>query len=85
MQKTSGSAARRMQESPGKSMFTVKGEENDDSLGLEDGDEQVDPDALAYIKAKRKVNDLHKAKRLEKKGVHWWSINLSIIELNVSM
>ena len=28
----------------------------------------VDPDALAFIKAKRKVDDLHKAKRFEKNG-----------------
>lgn len=28
----------------------------------------VDPDALAYIKAKRKVDELHKAKKMEKKG-----------------
>jgi hypothetical protein len=28
----------------------------------------VDNDALAFIRAKRKVDDLHKAKRIEKKG-----------------
>jgi hypothetical protein len=30
----------------------------------------MDNDALAFIKAKRKVDDLHKAKKLEKKGPH---------------
>jgi hypothetical protein len=28
----------------------------------------IDPDALAYIKTKRKVDTLHKAKKMEKKG-----------------
>ena len=28
----------------------------------------VDPDALAFINAKKKVDDLHKAKKFEKKG-----------------
>ena len=38
----------------------------------ENGEEQegkdIDPDAVAFIKAKRKVDDLHKAKRHEKKA-----------------
>ena len=28
----------------------------------------IDPDALSYIKAKKNVDVLHKAKKLEKKG-----------------
>lgn len=39
-----------------------------------DGEDEVegrdaDPDAVAFIKAKRKVDDLHKAKRQERKGL----------------
>jgi hypothetical protein len=32
-------------------------------VGEEDEGRGIDPDALAFIKAKRKVDDLHKAKR----------------------
>ena len=32
----------------------------------------IDPDALAFIKAKRKVDDLQRAKKMEKRiGAHW--------------
>lgn len=36
-------------------------------MDVEQLNENVDPDALAYITAKRKVDDLHKAKKHEKK------------------
>lgn len=45
----------------------------DDEFQQERGEVEgrdLDPDALAFIKAKRNVDDLHKAKKLEKKGVH---------------
>ena len=38
---------------------------NDDEGNGEGG---VDQDALAFIRAKKKVDDLHKAKKIEKKG-----------------
>lgn len=41
-----------------------------DGMDVEQMNENIDPDALAYIKAKRKVDDLHKAKKMEKKGNH---------------
>lgn len=53
-----------------------------DAFRQDDGDDEyeekrgdiegrdIDPDALAFIKAKRNVDDLHRAKKLEKKGVH---------------
>lgn len=36
--------------------------------GLDESEHGVDPDALAFIKAKRNVTDLHKAKKAERTG-----------------
>ena len=41
-----------------------------DNYYEDENEGDVDPDAFAYIKAKRKVDELHKAKKLEKKGVY---------------
>lgn len=45
-----------------------------DLQGAPSGDKEgrdIDPDALAFIKAKRKVDDLQKAKKFEKRiGAH---------------
>ena len=41
-----------------------------EGMDVEHTNENVDPDALAYIKAKKNVDELHKAKKLEKKGAH---------------
>ncbi len=48
--------------------FKDEGDEllNEQGDGIEGRD--TDPDAMAFIKAKRNVDDLHKAKRQEKKG-----------------
>lgn len=49
---------------------TMKLGDQGEGMDVEQINENVDPDALAYIKTKRKVDDLHKAKKLEKKGTH---------------
>lgn len=41
---------------------TMKGETGEEGEGM-----QVDPDAVAFIRAKKKVDDLNKAKKFEKK------------------
>lgn len=47
----------------------VGADEDQGGLRRSDGEDGgVDNDALAFIRAKRKVNDLHKAKKIEKKG-----------------
>jgi len=63
-------------ESPVKNMASVESlkgtaEIYSGGMDVEQPEQGVDPDALAYIKAKRKVDDLHKAKKMEKKGAHW--------------
>ena len=54
-----------------KSQKTLQQSMKPEEMG-ENGEEQegkdIDPDAVAFIKAKRKVDDLHKAKRHEKKA-----------------
>ncbi|CDW85408.1 kinesin motor domain-containing protein [Stylonychia lemnae] len=45
----------------------VGDDEQERREGGEDQEGGIDPDALAFIKAKRKVDDLHKAKKQEKK------------------
>lgn len=47
------------------------GDDGDHANGDEEGN-QVDEDALAFIRAKKKVNDMHKAKKIEKKGGIIW-------------
>jgi hypothetical protein len=59
-------------ESFGKGNVGIQAGDYDENSGTGTGGEKegtdVDPDALAFIKAKRKVDDMHKAKKLEKKG-----------------
>ena len=53
--------------------MTVTGSGGQDNEGEEEIEgRDVDPDAMAFIKAKKKVDDLHKAKKMEKKtgGAH---------------
>ena len=64
MQKTQ--VTKKVADSHLKSNYTGK----DHYYDVEDREGDVDPDALAYIKAKRNVDELHKAKKLEKKGVY---------------
>lgn len=62
---------KKLQDSIGKRSYIETGDddgaqhqnnqEDDDGVG-------IDPDALAFINAKKKVNDLHTAKKQEKKG-----------------
>lgn len=42
-------------------------EDSEGRQGEETEGKDMDPDALAYIRAKRNVDDLHKAKKFEKK------------------
>lgn len=56
---------------PQQQVFREEGAGDEDQGGMRrsEGEEGgVDNDALAFIRAKRKVDDLHKAKRNEKKG-----------------
>lgn len=52
-------------------MFKDNGNEDGEGAPATGGAElegrDIDPEALAFIKAKRKVDDLHKAKKHEKK------------------
>jgi hypothetical protein len=54
-------------------MYRDTGDEenlNNQNEDNEEGEGGIDPDAFAFIKAKRKVDDLHRAKKQEKKGVY---------------
>lgn len=53
---------------PGLNTFKEEGDGTFDEQGEGEEGKDIDPDAMAFIKAKRKVDDLHKAKRQEKKG-----------------
>lgn len=66
------SSTKELKDSMGKRNIIMQSGDFEDNIGTGAGAEKegidVDPDALAFIKAKRKVDDLHKAKKLEKKG-----------------
>jgi hypothetical protein len=51
------------QQQQAKQLSTYKG---DSILGMGGADDDVDDDALAFIRAKKKVDTLHKAKKLER-------------------